>query len=86
MPESGYWYIELASGKNYVVHVTMCDPDMLHFDECAWIADTVGRLSAFMEKGPVGINSEVEVMGPGKFPRGLISGVWHWGHAMPVTQ
>lgn len=85
MPEWGLWYIELASGKNYVVNVTSCDVDALNFDDSAWIASTGVQLSRFLAKGPHP-ESEIEVMGPGSFPRGLISGVWRWGHAMPVTQ
>lgn len=87
MPESGFWYIELASGRNYVVHVKMCDLDMLHVDESAWIATTGNQqLSDFLAKGPRPGDAEIEVMGPGMFPRSLISGLWRWQHDMPVTQ
>ena len=85
MPESGYWYIELASGKNYVVHVKLCDIDMLHCDETAWVADTGVRVGEFIKDGPKPA-SEIEAMGPGRFPRSLITGLWAWPHAMPVTQ
>lgn len=87
MPEGGYWYLELVTGKNYVVHVKGIDPDMLHFDESAWIAHTGEqcRLGQFIKEGPNG-SSEIEVLGPGMFPRSLIAGLWPWGHAMVMTQ
>ncbi len=85
MPETGEWLIELATGKMYIVHIKYVDVDMIHVDECVWIADTGVRLNEFLSKGPQAA-SELESMTPGLFPRALLAGLWRWPHGIPVSQ
>ena len=82
--EPGIWYVEVCTGKIYVVNVTHVDEDV-RFSECAWIATTGVRVSQLLEKG-VAPETEIERLTPGGFPRGVIVAYHRWPWEMPGSQ
>ncbi len=80
--EPGTWFVQLATGYQYVINVTHDMDGLIHFDQCAWIATTGIRTGRFLREG-IAPETEVEVLLPGHFLRDAVVGRWRWPHPMP---
>jgi hypothetical protein len=81
--EPGAWFVQLATGMQYVVNVTRVLDDLIYFDGCAWVAWTGRRLGEFIRNGPDD-STEIEVITPGVIGRGALIGAWRWPHEVPT--